>query len=347
MRFSSRIKLQWVRLKREDGSFTIESALLLPVTILLLIGALFLFVLSAHMSLTYVTAEETANRTAHVWDNSYKHPVTGMFTTMEFDPLYWRWLNDGAEQWFGFVTGNEMSTVTYPREPEADTGTTRLTEKKLSIAADSWPVSYTGMGGFRNAGFTKSVSMMSIVPFRAPGMFGLDWADAVSGTSSELIIEPAEFIRNIELLIGYIPVVRQKLEGDALRNTLSPWLDRQDPIPDVDRSLSFQHHTEAVKYLRALVRGKEQRMPTQSNGKWRLLDAVDKHGVVHQAYIGPKSLNKDVTSQMLKDAELIREGKVSGIVWHFFRRTGDSSAGPSASLKRELQKHGIIVVVHA
>jgi hypothetical protein len=176
---------------------------------------------------------------------------------------------------------------------------------------------------------------------------GTKWTDWASGTSTELIIEPAEFIRNIELFMGFLPVIRQKLEGDAIRNTLSPWLDRQDPVPAVDRELTFRVHSEAVKYLRALVRGKEQRVPTQENGKWRLLDAMDKHDVAHQAYIGPKSLNNDVRNQMLKDAELIRQGKVKGVVWHFFRRTGESSAGPSASLKRELQKHGIIIVVHA
>jgi hypothetical protein len=117
MRFSSRIKRIGYRLRQEDGSFTLEAALLLPVAVLILIGTFFLSVLSAHVSLTYVTAAATADRTAHIWDNSYKHPVTGMFSLVEFDPLYWRWLYDGAGHWFGIIAGNRGSEVSLPQRP--------------------------------------------------------------------------------------------------------------------------------------------------------------------------------------------------------------------------------------
>jgi hypothetical protein len=344
MRSNSRRKRELERLKSEDGTFTIEAALLLPISCLLAVCAVFASVLAAQSSLAYVTAAESADRTAHVWDNSFKHPVTGMFSLLEFDPLYWRWLNDGADPWFGFATGRGVSTVSYPPAKPITGG---LAERKLSLAADTWPEAYTGQGSFESTGYSKSVTLTSAVLFRAPRLFTFTWPDSAAGTSTEAIVEPAEYIRNIELVLGYIPIIQKRLEGDAVRNTLSRWIDRPELVPNVDRSLTFRHHSEAVKYLRALVRGTEGRIPTVETGKWRLLDALDKHGISHQAYIGAKTLNKDVTGQMWKDAELIRQGKVNGVVWHFFRRTGESSAGPSESLKRELKKHGIIVVVHA
>lgn len=325
------------------GSFVTEATLLLPIAALIVVAALFSIFLAAQSVLTYITAAESAGRTAHAWDNSYKNPATGMYSLLLHDPLYWRWQHDGAGQWLGFMTGAGAATVAYPERAQPS----GLPERKLSAAAFDWPAAYAGTGSFANEGVSKSVTMVASVPFRAPAAFGIRWPDAAVGASTETITEPAEYIRNIELLLGYIPQVKAMFGVSAIEKTLAPWLNRRDVLPAVDRTMTFRYHDEAAKYVKTLVRGSEQRIKTEEVGSWRLIDAMDRYGVAHQTYIGPKTTNNDVMSQLLKDAELIRSGKLNGVVWHFFRRTGESSAGPSEALKRELRKHGITYVVHS
>ncbi|MCI3922415.1 hypothetical protein MO973_19470 [Paenibacillus sp. TRM 82003] len=321
-----------------------ETALIMPVASLMVVAALFATFLAAQSTLTYVTSEEAADRAAHVWDNSHKHPATGMYSLMDYDPLYWRWRHDGADQWLGFVTGKNEAVVEYPYAEGETAGA--LPERKLAAGAFDWPAGYSGNGRFENEGIFKSVTMIASVSFRAPPILGLNWPEAAIGNSSESIVEPAEYIRNIELLLGYLPQVNGKYGPDTMRNTLAPWIDKQEVLPTIDRTLTFRYHDQAAKYVKALVRGSERRIPTEETGSWRLIDAMDRYGVAHQTYIGPKTTHRDTMSQLKKDAELIRSGKLNGVVWHFFRRTGETSAGPSESLKRELRKHGITFVIH-
>lgn len=318
----------------------------MPVALCLVIGVLFLLILSHQASATYVAAAQTADRTAHIWDNSHKHPVTGMFTTLEHDPLYWRWFHDGAEQWFGPVTGHSVTTVSFPDDLSAGE-LTDFTARKLSKAMHLWPSAYTGTGEFRNRGLFKSVTMNAGVPFRAPRLFGVDWAETVEGASTETIVEPAEYIRNVELLFAYIPAVVNHIGNSGVRDALAPWMNREGSVIGEHTDLTFRTHAEAVRYTRALVRGHEKRIPTVHTGEWRLIDAFDKQGIAHQTYIGVKSPNKDITAQLMKDVELLQRGEVNGVVWHFFRRRGEPDSGPTPALRRILEEYGIMIVIHS
>jgi hypothetical protein len=332
--------------RNERGAASLEAALVLPVAFVLVIGVLFMLFLSHQAGATYVTAAQTADRAAHVWDNSYKHPVTGMFHTLERDPLYWRWFHDGAEQWFGPVTGHTVTSVSFPEDLAAD-GSSGLTERKLTKAAHSWPAAYFGEGEFRNRGLYKSVTMSANVPFKAPDLFNVKWAESVEGRSAEIVIEPSEYIRNVELLFAYIPAVVNKIGNSGVREALAPWMNRDSSEIGEKVSLTFRTHAEAVRYTRALVHGQEKRIPTIYTGSWRLIDALDKQGIAHQTFIGVKSPNQDITAQMLKDVELLERGEVNGVVWHFFRRTGETDSGPTPALRRMLEQYGIMIVIHS
>lgn len=332
------------RLRNETGSSTLEAALIIPLAAILVTGIIYCIAASAQLSLVYITAGKSADRMAHTWDNSFKHPVTGMYSTLTNDPLYWRWIHDGAADWFVGLTGTSDTVVLYPVEGEGG-ATSALPLKKLSKGADLWPSAYHGTGSFERDGFARQIRVAAEVPLFLPHL--MQRSNAASGNSAESIAEPAEYIRNIELVLGFLPSVKTKLTGDTLQNTMSPWLNKQGVLQGRDTSLTFPHHAEAVKYVRALVHGKEQRIGTVETGSWRLIDAMDKHLVAHQTYIGPKTTNQDVMNQLVKDAELLRRGEVNGVVWHFFRRTGETASGPSPSLKQMLEKHGIIVVIHS
>jgi len=328
----------------EKGSLTLEASLILPIAFLVAVFAVFIMVFSLQANMTYVTAEETSDRIAHTWDNSHKHPVTGMYSLLEQDSLYWRWLYDGAEQWFGLASGNYGKEVIVPASPGE---TDDLIERKLLGATTLWPEGYSGSGVFTNRGFTKSVTTTAGVAFQSPSFLSLRLPGKVEGSSGETIIEPSEFIRNVELLLAYIPAIVQELGGDGVQNVLSPWLNRTGHTIGDDVSLTFRTHAEAVSYTRTLVNGREKRIPTKEIGHWRLIDAMDKHGIAHQTYIGVKTANKEITDQLLKDAELLRRGEVNGVVWHFFKRTGEADSGPAPELQRLLQKHGIMIVIHS
>jgi len=318
----------------------LEGALALPVALVLVACAAFSFIASAQSGLAYITANESSDRVAQHWNNSYKHPVSGMFSTLQHDPLFWRWRQDGASLFGG--AGETSARAILPASAGSSGSTTA---RKLGGGAAGWPSAYSGASAFENDGWFRSVTVEATVPLSLTNALGLP--DAAAGRSTKTISEPAEFIRNVELILGYLPALTGTTDGDKVRKLVSPWADKPDIVPDVDRSLTFRNHAHAVSYLRTLVRGQEGREKTEETGTWRLIDARDKQGVAHQAYIGAKQPNKDVRDQLMKDAELIRRGKVKGVVWHFFRRTGEATAGPSPALKKLLEENGIVYVIHS
>jgi hypothetical protein len=312
----------------------------LPIALILVAAVAFSFLASAQAGLSYITANESSDRISQHWNNSYKHPVTGMFSTLQHDGLFWRWRQDGASLFGG--DGEASARAVLPGSVETFAS---ATTRKLGGGAAGWPSAYSGASRFENDGWFRSVTVEASVPLSLPGGLGLP--DVAAGRSTKTISEPAEFIRNVELILGYLPLLKGTTEGDKVRKLVSPWADKPDIVPDVDRTLTFRNHAQAVSYLRTLVRGQEGREKTEETGKWRLIDARDKQGVAHQAYIGAKQPNKDVRDQLMKDAELIRRGKVKGVVWHFFPRTGEATAGPSPALKKLLEENGIVYVIHS
>ncbi|HZG56025.1 hypothetical protein [Paenibacillus sp.] len=336
IRFNCRNPERW---RDEKGVYTLESALLLPVALALTAAAAFLAIACAQAALVYATAEQSADRVAANWNDSAKHPASGMFAQTSSESLYWRWNQDGGNAWLGTIGTVAAAEVALPSEVDSQ----ERIAKKLSGASFGWPSAYRGKSAFRDGGWSRQVAVEAAVPLSAP----VGFARTAAGASAETIVEPAETIRNFELLLGYLPALRLDFGVGQIRSTFAPWLDRANSAAAADRNLTFRHHAEAVRYTRTLVMGREARISTRKNGKWRLVDALDKQNVAHQTYIGSKHPNKDVLDQLAKDAELLQDGKVRGVVWHFYRRTGESASGPSAALRRMLQERGIVIVVHA
>ena len=82
---------------------------------------------------------------------------------------------------------------------------------------------------------------------------------------------------------------------------------------------------------------------TETVGERRKIDVLDRDGIAHEAKY---TLNAgDARQQLRKDAELMRRGEVKGVVWHFFR-TKNGSVSLSASLRKELERNGIVVIIH-
>ncbi|MDQ3332903.1 MAG: hypothetical protein M3552_20010, partial [Planctomycetota bacterium] len=69
-------------------------------------------------------------------------------------------------------------------------------------------------------------------------------------------------------------------------------------------------------------------------------------GIAHEAKTGYASLTKDIQKQISKDVELMHDGMVDGVTWHFYKSPITGVGGPSGPLLDELQKNGITVIIH-
>ena len=96
--------------------------------------------------------------------------------------------------------------------------------------------------------------------------------------------------------------------------------------------------------LVALVGGRQQVFFRTSLGR-RFVDVLDAADVAHVSKVGFTALSK-VRTQALKDAELLRNGDVSGVTWHFFRSPVTGLRGADPALLSELARHGINAVFH-
>src|SRR5690606_35380594 len=110
-----------------------------------------------------------ADRIAHVWDNSSKHPATGMYSALEYDPLYWRWLYDGAAMWLGLDAGAKSAAISYPA---GNVNTSSLPQRKLANGADYWPAGYAGEGRFQNRGWIREIIVEARTELRFPASYG-------------------------------------------------------------------------------------------------------------------------------------------------------------------------------
>ncbi|MNG35597.1 hypothetical protein D3C84_1223800 [compost metagenome] len=53
------------------------------------------------------------------------------------------------------------------------------------------------------------------------------------------------------------------------------------------------------------------------------------------------------TEQLPKDVELLQQDPtVKGIVWHFFKKDASGKGMPTDTFRKELERKGIVVVIH-
>lgn len=99
---------------------------------------------------------------------------------------------------------------------------------------------------------------------------------------------------------------------------------------------------EAERSLEVLG-GKKQYF--NSYGTRRFVDHYARE-IAHEAKYGYVSLSKAIRQQIRVDSELIRDGRIKGATWHFFRSKQTGKIGPSKGLADELKKAGIKIVIH-
>jgi hypothetical protein len=323
-------------LKGTLGSFTIESSLIFPlifmVTLILIFGSL-IFYQKAGL---YYTASTLVDRTAYVWDNSYKDPYTGSFEPGQNDGLYWRISNDSVSDMFGFAVQNTPMVLQFPGQLSEEG--LNLPLKKLQIGANQLSEGISGTLTYTNHWFDRRIKVKLQSWLHLPSFAESYISDQIYVEADSGVVDPVEFIRSIDLVNTYAKELRDRgIRKQAAKDALDEFLELKSPA-------SFDIHRQAHNYLQLLVNGREIHLET-SHGV-RRVDAFDGQGVSHQAYLTFNE--KNIRLQLAKDAELLTNGnKVGGVVWHFFRKTNQKGrVGPSEQLRADIESKGIVVIIH-
>ncbi|MFD0681729.1 MULTISPECIES: hypothetical protein [unclassified Paenibacillus] len=329
----NRVKL-W--LKDTNGSFTIEASFVLPLILLSTISLLFLAMFVFQTSSAYQTAGIAADRAAFVWDNSKKNPITGAFTVGEDDGLYWRLNSDSVSDLFSFLIPNAASQVTLPvAGQKANTGP----EGKLLRIGNAVSSEWNGSMQYKNNGISREVSVHLAKPFHSPRYVEHRLESKVQASAAAQVIDPVETIRVIDLTRTFIQEVKGRIKpSDVLLTLIEPKSVPEKPVV-------INSHKTAVLYLQTLVNGRELTINVNADTQ-RVVDAMDANQVAHQAFY-TFSESQLRNEQMPKDAQLLQNGTaVKGVVWHFFKQSRNSQVKLSASLRQELERSGIVIVIH-
>ncbi|MFS0870520.1 TadE family protein [Paenibacillus xylanilyticus] len=202
------------RFKKEDGSFTIEASLVFPVVLFILVLILFFSMYMYQKTFLNQHAYAAAERAAYSWDNSHKQPMTGEVVADEHDNLYWRLTDDrllGAL--FGWAGADNQISVPVPAGAGGN-----LTEKKLSQAVQGMPSGMRGTIEYQNSLVQRKVTteLEQVISLPLPS-FLFDSANNVLTQGSSAVVEPAEFIRTVDLIRYY--AAKFKGSGGAAAGT--------------------------------------------------------------------------------------------------------------------------------
>lgn len=196
---------QWLR--GEQGSFTLESTIVFPM----LFGLILLFILFGmymyQKVVLYYTASATAERAAFSWDNSFRQAKSGMLNDAAYDGLYWRIGEDELlSGLFGTSRNRASAEAAIPPAMPGEAAKEDLSVRKMAQAAE-WigqaDLAYEGHISYSRNALKREIT----VRLKSPLASGLaDQSGLVrepKTVSTASIVDPAEFIRSIDLVRYY------------------------------------------------------------------------------------------------------------------------------------------------
>lgn len=322
---------------QENGSFTLEAAILFPIMILAVMMFLALTDHAYQQTMLDSKTHLSVERTAYVWNNSAKDIESGSYPISVNDGLYWRWTGNDFFNWLH--GGSDSSTYELSEGMESSS----LLTRKLAKAEDGLRFETEGRFIFHHDVFIQRVDgdlnqSAESVFYPSNGPF-----NALPNTeshSSAYIVDPVELNRNVDFLRTVGTRLRDRKVSKQMASA------KIEEFLGLEGERTFSSHGQALTYLRKLVQntGKVEKLETSQGTRY--IDAIDKDQVVHQAFLTFNMAN--LRLQMAKDAELLQENpNINGVVWHFFRKTNQTGkVGPSEAFLKELRSNGITVVIH-
>lgn len=303
--------------------------MVMPILLLLTVGFIFIGLYFMERSSAYGVASLMSERAAYLWDNSYRSVWNGAYPDGRHDGLYWRIREDNV----GNLVRNEL--------PERKMGRTAV------LPEERWQTRLH----YSNVLVKRTVTAEAESGLRSGWFAAFLGRSSAAGRSESTVVDPAELIRSVRLLERYAPEWKES-RAPAEPTQISSWEADMPEKPPPAELLEFRKEIEARAYLQRQTGGRETYMKLD-DGRRRLIDALDADGIAHQAYIGyvPNRFTttpdgEKVNEQLDKDLALLRSGRVKAVVWHFYRKSGEERVGPTRPLMRELERQGVIIVIH-
>lgn len=195
----------------DSGNFTLEATLVFPI-ILIVIVIVILFVCYIYeKAVLYGAASVTSEQTAFLWDNSNRNIKTGLAGEGQYDGLYWRIKDDELVQsLFGLGDGDGADVMTEiggsassGSSSTDNNGTGSLAESKLMRTTHHLEGVLFGENRYKRKLTTRFIETALRTPLESNILSSrIDHYEQASMASS-IIVDPAEFIRTVDLVRYY------------------------------------------------------------------------------------------------------------------------------------------------
>ncbi|MBN2980065.1 pilus assembly protein [Cohnella algarum] len=202
------------RLLDSSGSFALEASMVVPIIMMLTFVALFFAIFIAQGAILYYNVSIAGERAAFNWSNSNKEFRTGAYPNGVHDGLYWRLTDDRLlAGLFGQAVAESDSGVPLPAEAGADEGNLAL--RKLSASAETIDSAATGEMSYRNSVIWREIATAAQSELAPEPLRRFNGTTVFGMKASAAIVEPAEFLRTIDLLRYYSVKIRNAAGGAA------------------------------------------------------------------------------------------------------------------------------------
>lgn len=190
------------RLKNCEGSFTIEASLVMPIVLFVTLILMFFSLYIYQQSVLHQAASVVAERSAYSWDNSHKDASNGSVAKGQYDSLYWRLTDDSLlSALFGWAGADKKQSTPLPG-PAVDGEILPIV--KMNKSGSMVPAGMQGEMIYQNTLLQRKVTA------KLNQMISLHPLDDILEGRSELqtygnsaVVEPVEFIRNVDLMRYY------------------------------------------------------------------------------------------------------------------------------------------------
>ncbi|WP_379154994.1 TadE/TadG family type IV pilus assembly protein [Paenibacillus sp. sgz5001063] len=208
-------------LRKDEGSFTIEASLLLPIIMCITMLLLFFCLYSYQKSMLLQVASAATERAAYNWDNSRKE-TKGSYAIGEYDSLYWRIGDDDLlSSLFGIDAPNGGASITLPAAGEEGA----LPVVKLTHASAMIPANMPGEMNYAYSLTGRKVSAELKRMLNLPVLDEILSDKAVPVVQARSVVaEPVEFIRTIDLMRYY----GAKFKGNTENAKSGTGMDRKN-----------------------------------------------------------------------------------------------------------------------
>lgn len=197
--------LHW--LKKEQGSFTLESTFVFPMLMAIILLFILFGMYMYQKVVIYYAASATAERAAFSWDNSHRDPRNGILADSKYDGLYWRVGEDEMlTSLFGMAGDAADASVALPLEIPDGENKSELAGRKMEQSV-LWMkqagLMYEGKISYSRGALKRMIEVRLKQPLSVQSLEEGWLKREPKSVASASIVDPMEFIRSVDLVRYY------------------------------------------------------------------------------------------------------------------------------------------------